>query len=127
MDIKENMSIRKVFSLGKNEQINASECGLVLPVTGSGSFTLFVNNKRIEFPAESGKGIIFNRESGNIPIEIETKDDGSKTITVNMTFCNVTGENMICFDRYRDYGRTFLDGKVLPCELALRILLPLKK
>ena len=89
---------------------------LVLPVIGSeGNALLTVNgeSRRIE---------IRNRMiSAEVPIRFENGN-----IILNIDLSDPQGEWTAALDARRDYGRTFLNGKPTPCELAAFLVLPVK-
>ena len=126
MEIKEGMEITKVFSLPEGIQ-EVSAASLVLPVSGNGgSFTVDVNGKTCTAAPQASRSGITNIPLPLIPFTLSANGQNPQ-ISFTLRFSNVEGMNMIHFDSRRDYGRSFLEGKVVPCELAVRLLLPLKK
>ena len=128
MELKEGMVVTKEFLLKKEkaERVkDLSHASLVLPVSGGGAFSVEVNGKTVRFPELPSKISVLNLGIANIPVVSDRKENGDILLRFTLRFTGIRGEIMIHFDSRRDYGRSFLSGKVVPCELALRLLLPL--
>ena len=126
MEIKEGMEVTKIFSLPEGMQ-EVSAASLVLPVSSNGgSFAVEVNGKTYTAAHRSELTGVAGIPLSHVPFAISSNGKNPQ-ISFTFRFYNVEGMNMIHFDYRRDYGRSFLERKVVPCELALRLLLPLKK
>lgn len=87
---------------------------LVLPVFGeSGSAALTVNGERQM--VRTGK----NQICAEVPFRLE-----NGRILLDITLSEAQGEWTCAMDLRRDYGRTFLNGKPVPGELAAFLILP---
>ena len=126
MEIKEGMEITKIFTLPEGT-VEVSAVSLVLPVSGNGgTFSVEVNGKSYAVTPQAGETGIANIPLSFVPYSLSFRGKEPQ-LYFTFRFYNVEGTNMIHFDNRRDYGRSFLEGKTVPCELALRLLLPLKK
>lgn len=125
--IKEGLEIKKEFSLKEGIK-DFSKASLVLSVTGDqGSFTVEVNGKSYFItPQKVHKTAIAQIPLPDVPFTVSEEKD-TPSIFFTLRFSRVEGNHMVFFDYRRDYSRSFLEGKVVPCELALRLLLPLQK
>ena len=47
---------------------------------------------------------------------------GEDKVRIQLRIRNVQGDPQLCFDTLRDYGRTQLDGKTVPCELVATLI-----
>ena len=126
MEIKENMNVTKSFILPENIK-EIPSISLVLPVSGNGgSFAVQINGKNYSVTPQIHQSGISPIPFKDVPVAISEAGQ-EKRLTFQFHFYNVEGINLIHFDSRRDYGRSFLEGKKVPCELSLRLLLPLNK
>jgi len=91
---------------------------LVLPVFGpdGGSAVLTVNGER-QVVQIRNRMIL-----AEVPVRME---DGK--IRVDLSLAGPSGEWTCAMDNRRNYGRTVLDGKQVPCELVAFLILPVEK
>ena len=126
MEIKENMNVTKSFILPENIK-EIPGISLVLPVSGNGgSFAVQINGKNYSVTPQIHQSGISHIPFKDVPAAISEAGQ-EKSLTFQFHFYNVEGINLIHFDSRRDYGRSFLEGEKVPCELSLRLLLPLNK
>ncbi|MBR2365212.1 MAG: hypothetical protein IKA79_08415, partial [Lentisphaeria bacterium] len=126
MEIKEGMQITKEFSLPEKMR-DFSAASLILPLSSNGgNFSVEINGRIYTAAPENTKANMVNIPFSSVPVLLSTSGKNKKAI-FRFRFYNVEGINLIHFDYRRDYGRSFLEGKSVPCELALRLLLPLEK
>lgn len=124
VEIKENMIVKKEMILPEGFKLPVQGT-LVLPVSSNGgSFSVEVNGMVKNFFSLPAEVTLLNLSK--IPVLPET-GAGNQNRQFHLRFYNVNGQTMIFFDNRRDYGRSYLDGKKVPFELALRLLLPMKK
>ena len=112
MALQDGMTIEKTFLLPRTEQTaRVKSLTLRLPVAGTAfSFQMELNGSRTFTVTEHLVAIPLPLPGGEDKVRIQLK------------IRNVQGDPQLCFDTLRDYGRTQVDGKPVPCELVATLI-----
>ncbi len=112
MALQDGMTIEKTFLLPRTEQTaRVKNLTLRLPVAGTAfSFQMELNGSRTFTVTEHLVAIPLPLPGGEDKVRIQLK------------IRNVQGDPQLCFDTLRDYGRTQVDGKPVPCELVATLI-----
>ena len=110
--LQDGMTIEKTFLLPRGGQrARIKRLTLQLPVAGTGfSFQMELNGSRTFHVTENLVTIV-------LPLS-----GGEDKVRIQLRIRNVQGDPQLCFDTLRDYGRTQLDGKTVPCELVATLI-----